>query len=268
MSRARTERRAGSHGCSRRRGGLAVAARRVPVDLDGIDLVIFDKDGTLIDFHAMWGGWALELGTRLEAAARRPVAPDVFAAIGFDPSSGRVAAGGPLATSTMAGIEEVVSAVLRRWCPSVAAARRATEAAWFVPDPVALAVPLTDLGTLFEELRSGGRRIAVVTTDDRSPTDATLRGLGVRGAVAAMVCGDDGFAMKPAPDPVFALCQALETEPPRVAVVGDSPADIAMARAAGAGRVIGVLTGVGSPADLSDADVVVESVAELRSTPA
>jgi phosphoglycolate phosphatase-like HAD superfamily hydrolase len=268
MSRARTERRAGSHGCPRRRGGLAVAAQRVPVDLDGIDLVIFDKDGTLIDFHAMWGGWALELGTRLEAAARRPVAPDVFAAIGFDPSSGRVASGGPLATSTMAGIEEVVSAVLRRWCPSVAAARRATEAAWFVPDPVALAVPLTDLASLFGELRSGSRRIAVVTTDDRAPTDATLRGLGVRGAVAAMVCGDDGFAMKPAPDPVFALCQALETEPPRVAVVGDSPADIAMARAAGAGRVVGVLTGVGSAADLAEADVVLGSVAELRSTPA
>ena len=33
-----------------------------PVDLTGIDVVIFDKDGTLIDFHAMWGGWARGLG--------------------------------------------------------------------------------------------------------------------------------------------------------------------------------------------------------------
>ena len=80
------------------------------MDLTGIDVVIFDKDGTLIDFHAMWGGWARELGIRLEAAARRPVAPDVFAAIGFDPTSGHVAAGGPLASATMAGIEEVVAA--------------------------------------------------------------------------------------------------------------------------------------------------------------
>lgn len=239
---------------------------RWPVDLAGIDLVIFDKDGTLIDFHAMWGGWALELGRRLEAAARRPVAPDVFAAIGFDPSTGRVAAGGPLASSTMAGIEEVVAAVLRRWCPSVAAARRATETAWFVPDPVALAVPLADLPALFGELRAGGRRIAVVTTDGRAPTDATLRALGVRDAVEAMVCGDDGFAMKPAPDPVFAVCHALRTEPARVAVVGDSPTDLAMARAAGAGRVIGVLTGVGTRVDLAGADVVLRSVAALRST--
>ena len=211
----------------------------------------------------MWGGWALELGTRLEAAARRPVAPDVFATIGFDPTTGRVAAGGPLATATMAGIQDVVEAVLRRWCPSVAAARRATETAWFVPDPIALALPLADLPALFVALRVGGRRIAVVTTDDRAPTDATLRVLGIRGRVDAMVCGDDGFTVKPAPDAVFALCQALQTEPGRVAVVGDSPADLAMARSAGAGRVLGVLTGVGTAADLTSADTLLGSIAEL-----
>jgi phosphoglycolate phosphatase len=238
-----------------------------PVDLAGIDLVIFDKDGTLIDFHAMWGGWARELGTRLEAAARRPVAPDVFAAIGFDPSTGRVAAGGPLAAATMAEIDGVVAAVLRRWCPSVAAARRATETAWFVPDPVALAKPLADLPALFGTLRDAGRRIAVVTTDDRAQTDATLRALGVRESVGAMVCGDDGFPMKPEPDPVFALCQALQTEPPRVAVVGDSPADLAMARSAGAGLVVGVLSGVGTAADLAAADALIASVGELQSNP-
>jgi phosphoglycolate phosphatase len=211
----------------------------------------------------MWGGWARQLGTRLEASARRPVSPDVFTAIGFDPTTGRVAAGGPLASSTMAGIQDVVEAVLRRWCPSVAAARRATEAAWYLPDPVALATPLADLPALFDTIRGDGRRIAVVTTDDRAPTDATLRALGIRRQVEAMVCGDDGFAMKPAPDPVFAVCQALGTEPPRVAVVGDSPADLAMASAAGAGLVVGVLSGVGSAADLAGADVVLGSVADL-----
>ncbi|HUP54387.1 MAG TPA: HAD family hydrolase [Methylomirabilota bacterium] len=262
------ERGAGSDRPPRRRGGDAVATDGspgfgTPPDLAGIDVVIFDKDGTLIDFHAMWGGWARELGTRLEATARRPVSPDVFAAIGFDPTTGRVSARGPLASSTMAGIQDVVEAVLRRWCPSVAAARRATEAAWYIPDPVALAAPLADLPALCDALRRGGRRLAVVTTDDRAPTDATLRALGVRTQVEAMVCGDDGFEMKPAPDPVFAVCQALVSEPQRVAVVGDSPADLAMGRAAGAGLVVGVLSGVGTAADLAAADVILGSVQEL-----
>ena len=211
----------------------------------------------------MWGGWARQLGERLDDVIRRPVSPDVFAAIGFDPTTGRVAPGGPLAIETMAGIEETVARVLRRWCPSIAAARRATAAAWLVPDPAELAVPLGDLGTIFGRLRAADRRIAVVTTDDRAPTDSTLRALGVREHVEAMVCGDDGFDVKPAPDAVVAVCHAFRTEPSRVAVLGDTPSDIAMARTAGAGRVIGVRSGVGSEADLARADLVIDSVATL-----
>ena len=232
--------------------------------LDGIDVVVFDKDGTLIDFDAMWGGWALDLGRRLEAAARRPVSPDVFAAIGFDPSSGRVAPGAPMAVGTLDDIESIVETVLRRWCPSVAAARRAVDAAWNAPDPVALAEPLADLPSLFGILRASGRRLAVITTDDRVPTDATLRSLGVRELVGALVCADDGFPRKPAPDAVFAVCHAYRTEPARVAVVGDTPADLEMGRAAGAGLVLAVRSGLGADADLTGlADAVLDSVADL-----
>ena len=47
-----------------RRGG-------VTVNLDGIDLIIFDKDGTLIDFGSMWSGWALTLTASLERSTGR-----------------------------------------------------------------------------------------------------------------------------------------------------------------------------------------------------
>ena len=232
--------------------------------LDGIDLVVFDKDGTLIDFDAMWGGWAIDIGRRLDAATGRPVAGDVFAAIGFDPTTNRVLPGGPLAVSTMAGIADTIAAVVRRWCPSVAAARRAVETAWFEPDPVALAKPLADLPDLFARLVGSGRQIAVATTDDRAPTEATLRGLGVRDKVSALACGDDGIGLKPDPAVVLAVCAALQTQPSRTAIVGDTPADLAMGRAAGLGRVIGVLSGVGIRADLEPlADVVLASVGEL-----
>ena len=232
--------------------------------LDGIDLVVFDKDGTLIDFHAMWSGWALELGRRLDGATRRPVAGDVFAAIGFDPVNGRARAGTPLAVATMGEIGEIVAAVIRRWCPSVAAARRAVESAWFAPDPVTSAIPTTDLPALFGRLRDEDRLIAVATTDDRAPTESTLRGLSIRHHVAALACGDDGVGVKPDPAMVLALCTALQVASDRVAIVGDTPADLAMGRSAGVGRVIGVLTGVGERAELEPlADAVLESIGEL-----
>ena len=47
-------------------------------------------------------------------------------------------------------------------------------------------------------------------------------------------------------------------------MIGDTPADLAMGRAAGAGRVVGVLSGVGSREELAPfADAVLGSVREL-----
>jgi phosphoglycolate phosphatase len=231
--------------------------------LDGIDLVVFDKDGTLISFEAMWTGWVRDLGTRLELATRRPVAGDVFMTIGYDPVANRIAPGGPMAVGTMGGIQELVGAVLRRWCPSVSAARRILAEAWFEPDPVEHAVPLADLPGLFATLRSAGRSIAVATTDDRAPTEATLAGLGVAGLVQVLLCGDDDGPTKPEPAALVALADRLRMAIGRTAMVGDTTADLRMARAAGA-RAIGVASGVESAADLAlQADLVVASVADL-----
>lgn len=235
--------------------------------LDGIDLVVFDKDGTLISFEAMWSGWTLELGNRLEIATRRPVAGDVFATIGFDPTTNRVLSGGPLAVGTMGEIEELVGAVLRRWCPSVSAARRILAEAWFEPDPVQRAVPLAPLVEIFTAIRDGGRRIAVATTDARRPTEATLTGLGVAALVDDLLCGDDDGPTKPAPAALVATATRLGVAIARTVMVGDTPADLRMARGAGA-RSIGVTGGVGSADELAaDADLLVNSIAELVGGP-
>jgi phosphoglycolate phosphatase len=231
--------------------------------LDGIELVVFDKDGTLISFDAMWTGWARDLGTRLELATRRPVAGDVYTTIGYDPVANRIVAGAPMAIATMGEIGELVGAVLRRWCPSVSAARQILADAWSEPDPVERAVPLADLVAVFTALRERGRRIAVATTDDRSPTEETLAALGVAGLVDDIVCGDDDGPTKPEPAALTSIANRLGIQTANTAMVGDTPADLRMARGAGA-HAIGVTSGVGSAAELApDADLVVESIAAL-----
>ena len=138
------------------------------------------------------------------------------------------------------------------------------ETAWFEPDPVATAVPLADLVALFASLRASGRVIAVATTDDRDPTEATLRSLGLRGDVSAIACGDDGVGVKPDPAMLLAVCATVAIPPERTAVLGDTPADLAMGRSGGAGRVIGVLSGLGRRDDLGPlADVLLPSIGEL-----
>jgi phosphoglycolate phosphatase-like HAD superfamily hydrolase len=232
--------------------------------LDGIDLLIFDKDGTLIEFHLMWGGWVDELARRLEAETALSLRDGLYPLLGLDRASGLVLAHGLMAATPMRRIREVVQLYVSEAGAGPAAAARAVEAAWHAPDPVGLAQPVTELGPLLTRLRHRVPTFAVATSDDREPTERTLAALGIAGEFAALSCADDGRPTKPAPDPVLHLCATLGLHPGRTAVVGDAPADLRMARAAGAGRAIAVLTGVGDRAILEPlADVVLDSIGQL-----
>jgi phosphoglycolate phosphatase len=233
-------------------------------DLSGIDLVVFDKDGTLIDFDVMWAGWTIGLAQALEAATGEPLAGPLFAAYGFRADAGRAEHGSPLGSHSMAELRALAAETVERSGRTAAEAERIVRGAWRAPDPVALAVPLADLGTLFGRLRADGRRIAVATGDDRGPTIATLEALGVASLVDAIACPDDGHATKPDPGMLAHLCERLGVAPARAAMIGDSTVDLEMARAAGAGLVVGVLSGVGDRAELAPlADVILGSVADL-----
>ncbi len=232
--------------------------------LAGSELAIFDKDGTLIEFHLMWSDWVGALASRLAEAHGSSLEELVYSTMGVDPGSGRVHPHAALAATPMTRLRGLLTeALLARGVASTEADRIVT-AAWHGPDPVTLARPLADLGSLFAALRAQGTRIAIATSDDRVPTELTLDHLGIAGVVEAVACADDGRPVKPSPDAVTWICKTLGVPPARTAVIGDSPADLAMGRAAGAGRVIGVLTGVGDRGALEPyADVVLESVADL-----
>ena len=219
--------------------------------LAGLDLVVFDKDGTLIDFDAMWAPWIIGLATRLEARTGGTLRTALYDAMGFDALTGHAGPDGPLATMPMAGLLALTGdAVIASGVPATTA-KAAVATSWRPPDPVATARPLADLPALFGALRDAGHRIAVATTDDRAPTVATLAALGIDGLVDAIACGDDGRPAKPAPDMIHALCAVLDVEPARCAMVGDSTADARMGRAAGVGLVVGVLSGSSTREDLA-----------------
>lgn len=227
--------------------------------------IIFDKDGTLIDFDAMWGDWTFQLADRLQDFVKLDIRQALCEAYGYDIARLKILPDGKLTCTPMWRLRELmVEAVESLGIPTIEASC-AVEKAWHVPDPVTLAKPLTDIQELFTNIHKLGIKIAIATTDDRGPTEAMLEAFGVKDLIATMVCADDGIKAKPAPDMVTTICARMNIDPRKVIVIGDTVADLQMARAAGAGYVIGVLSGVGSIANLTPlADILIDTVDALQ----
>ena len=234
------------------------------MDLSAYRLVIFDKDGTLIDFDAMWAGWLEQLAENLHAATGESWTDSLYVAMHYDAASRRAVAGGPLAVSPMADMRALTVAVLQARGMATVAADTALAMAWHAPDPVTTARPLVDLSHLFRTLRERGLKIAVATSDDHAPTVATLSALGLDALVDVVVGADDGIPIKPEPDMVWEACRSSGVAPGEAIMVGDTVADLQMGRAAGVGCNVGVTSGVSSAGLLAPfADVILPNVGGL-----
>ena len=204
------------------------------------------------------------MARRLEVATGTPLADRLFRTMEYDPHSERIVHDGRFATLAMAELRDLVVDILCQAGLSRRESEAAVAAVWYAPDPVGQARPLADLPGPLGGFRDDGVKIAIATVDDRAPTEATFAALGIDLLVDVLVCGDDGLPLKPAPDMVWAVCDATGVELARSVVVGDSVTDLQMGRAAGAGLFVAVLTGVASREALAPhADLLLGSVSEL-----
>lgn len=227
--------------------------------------IIFDKDGTLIDFDAMWGGWTSHLADQLKQASGLNVHKALCNAFGVDESSNKVLAGGKLASMPMSLLYNVTVDVMCACGLDNATAKDVVENVWCIPDPVILAKPVTDLRKLFGDLSELGIKIAIATADDRAPTQAMVDAFDIGEFISCMACADDGIPSKPAPHMALTLCKQMNIAPGNVMVIGDTLSDLMMARSAGAGLAVGVLSGVSSAKNLvQSADYLLDSVDDLH----
>jgi phosphoglycolate phosphatase len=235
-----------------------------------IELVVFDKDGTLIDFHHLWGRKARLAVEAVVLAANGDLtlANRLYHAIGFDLQSGQAAASGPLAVASMAKLYTICAVVLYQhgipWHDAEQMVQAHFARGLGAVPTADLVKPLGDVVGLFRRLAGAGIKIAIVTSDDRAATLATLPVLGIESFIAGMVCGDDPVVNKPAPDALLRLARELDVPLARMMMVGDTVGDMMMGGAAGACR-LAVLSGAGAAADLAPhADAVLDSIAEIR----
>ncbi|MEM6441502.1 MAG: HAD-IA family hydrolase [Pseudomonadota bacterium] len=231
----------------------------------GIRGILFDKDGTLLDFEATWRGFALDLLRELapgDAALRAQLGE----AAGVDAETGAFRPGSPIVAGATREVAEIWAALLPGRSADALEAeaeRRALSAAAAPPAP---ATP--DLPGLLDRLArpEGGapRALGIATHDSGASAKAHMRLLGALDRFDFIAGYDSGHGLKPGPGLVQAFCAATGLRPEEVAMIGDSLHDLGAGRAAGCGAVIGVLSGPAPAETLAPhADAVLPHIGAL-----
>lgn len=230
--------------------------------------LLFDKDGTIINFRLMWLGWCREIVGALGSVYSTALVEKNLSAWGVDLALGQIAPDGYLAIGTTLELQQSLAARLS--AEGFAAARTeadvyaAMQHAYRAVEEKKMIRAIPGVDATIRELQNRGYLLAVVTTDDTQKAADNLRTMGLESSFKIVLGCDRVTNCKPAPDLTLEACRMLGVKPAEAAVIGDTLADIRMGRAAGAACCIGVASGVTTPETLAaEADIVLESVAHM-----
>ena len=234
--------------------------------IDDPALVMFDKDGTLIDIHHYWGSMIKLRADRVieRYFAKHPMADEIRSliidAMGVNINSGNLKPEGPVGVMPRPYIINVVSQVSKSWGVFLTAID--VEKVFLEIDEetsqniLPLLRVLPGVEVLLSELNKNKIPVALVSTDITSRAVAAMRALQLDNFFDVILGGDSVMKTKPNPDLALAALAYCSANPDNAIVIGDHPIDIEMGRNAGCKINIGVLNGISSCESFLIADCV------------
>ena len=233
-------------------------------------LIVFDKDGTLIEQKPV----LLALGqARFQSLAQlvsTEVAEEWAKTVGINISKKEIDYRGPLSFAPTREELLIAATIIRQcedeeWSHAKELAREAYERADKAMKPPYGAVLIKGVEKTLQKLKADGFKLAVATTDSHQRARRALDYLGISMCFDVIIGDDDVENGKPAPDMILKACELTECLPSDTVMVGDSLGDVLMGRNAHVKACVAVLTGSTSQGRLeAAADVVLPSVAELH----
>jgi phosphoglycolate phosphatase-like HAD superfamily hydrolase len=234
-------------------------------------LIAFDKDGTLIDFHHIWGQKTRRWVEAMVQAAggNEAMRTALYGTLGFDIEQNRVVPDGPVAVATNPKIYNVAAAVLYQqglgWHQAEALAQESGRNIFGAMPTADLIRPIGAVAATIKQLAGADIRIATITSDDRSATEQTLALLGISVEVAILACGNDDMPSKPDPAGLRHIGQQLGVATADMLMVGDTVSDMLFGRNAGVAGCIAVVGGAGDEAALREtADTLISSIEAIQ----
>ncbi len=228
---------------------------------NGIRGILFDKDGTLLDFDATW------------PPAYAAVAEDLAGLAGDASLAGRLMRLGgygddgaldPASVFACGSTAEIVAFCVAQ--PELAGhddiAGRVDRL--FTEFGARGPLIIDDLADVLESLAARAA-LGIATNDSVASAEAWVAHNGFGHFFPFISGADSGYGVKPDPAVLKAFCAQTGLGAGEVCVVGDAIKDVELATAGGAGLSVIVLSGVSAGAALATlADVVIDSVAELE----
>lgn len=231
-----------------------------------VKAIIFDKDGTLLDFDAFWISVAVgAISDVIKSVKADDGLTDKFLeALGTDRNTASRC--GILCSGTYTQIAEAFYKVLKDEGINIeyAELKKIVVNAFHDNIQKGRIVPTCDnICAVFYELKSRGIKAAVVTTDDRFVTDKCLEELGIKKFFCRIYTDDGVNPSKPDPYYISRFCEEEGLDPSDILMVGDTRTDMKFAQNGGI-RSVGVAADDKGLCLLEgSADVIIHDISQI-----
>ncbi|MDY6066003.1 MAG: HAD family hydrolase [Finegoldia sp.] len=224
-----------------------------------IKAVIFDKDGTLIEFSDLWRSALEEVFEKYNLD--QEIIKEIRKKVGIQDDK-TIVENSVLAAGTMKDLVDILSDYISLDEEDLYL-EVSNHFLAYMKNHKEMIRETCDLKSLFKKLKDQGIKIGVITADDYRQADLCFDLLGLKDDIEFLATGDR-YLNKPDPSSLDAFCKKFDLDRSEVAMVGDSEIDMLLGKKAG--LAIGVLSGTGTRQGLEkSADLVLDSVCDLAS---